>query len=237
MSTQMKQRRGTAAQWASEDPILDEGVLGWDSTNKIIKVGDGVTAWSALNPHWVEVSGGAMAGGLILQKAPVDPTEAVRLIDSNTLQAELTDFKDNIWDYTAIREVEAELSASVVLNDGDPITDLSSWTLTTNVGGWAITTGGIEVPLDGYLAGIAEFEINPGTANGQGNRAIMVYKNTELIGMWNVSPWGDRQHIGIPLAEAVVAGDIIYAKAYTSGGPMTVDHNGAIPTFIRAFIL
>ena len=41
-------RRGTAAEWSAEDPVLEEGELGYDSTNNTIKVGDGETAWSSL---------------------------------------------------------------------------------------------------------------------------------------------------------------------------------------------
>jgi hypothetical protein len=41
-------REGTAAQWAGADPVLSAGEPGWDSTNGILKIGDGATAWSAL---------------------------------------------------------------------------------------------------------------------------------------------------------------------------------------------
>lgn len=39
----------TAAEWASENPVLAVGEIGYDSTNKITKIGDGVTAWERLN--------------------------------------------------------------------------------------------------------------------------------------------------------------------------------------------
>lgn len=38
----------TAAEWESQNPVLGAGVFGYDSTNKIIKAGDGTTAWNAL---------------------------------------------------------------------------------------------------------------------------------------------------------------------------------------------
>ena len=38
----------TAAEWESRNPVLGAGVFGFDSTNKIIKAGDGTTAWNAL---------------------------------------------------------------------------------------------------------------------------------------------------------------------------------------------
>ena len=38
----------TAAEWESQNPVLGAGVLGYDSTNDITKIGDGTTAWNAL---------------------------------------------------------------------------------------------------------------------------------------------------------------------------------------------
>jgi len=48
MSKKIQIRQGTAAEWAAENPILASGELGYDSTNKSLKIGDGVTAWNSL---------------------------------------------------------------------------------------------------------------------------------------------------------------------------------------------
>lgn len=44
----IKLRRGTAAQWSAANPVLALGEPGFDTTNRILKVGDGVTAWASL---------------------------------------------------------------------------------------------------------------------------------------------------------------------------------------------
>lgn len=44
-------RRFTAAQWASRNPVLKDAEPGWDSTNKVLKIGDGSTAWSGLTSY------------------------------------------------------------------------------------------------------------------------------------------------------------------------------------------
>lgn len=41
-------RRGTAASWETENPILANGEPGWDVTNGVLKIGDGATAWNSL---------------------------------------------------------------------------------------------------------------------------------------------------------------------------------------------
>ena len=48
MSVKIQIRRGTATEWSNANPTLAAGELGYDSTNDILKVGDGVTAWGSL---------------------------------------------------------------------------------------------------------------------------------------------------------------------------------------------
>lgn len=38
----------TSTEWESQNPVLGAGKFGYDSTNKITKIGDGATAWNAL---------------------------------------------------------------------------------------------------------------------------------------------------------------------------------------------
>jgi len=49
MTTRIKLRRGTAASWTTNDPILALGEAGYDTTNNELRVGDGVTVWSLLS--------------------------------------------------------------------------------------------------------------------------------------------------------------------------------------------
>jgi len=39
----------TATQWATSDPVLNLGEVGYDTTNKLFKTGDGVHVWSSLS--------------------------------------------------------------------------------------------------------------------------------------------------------------------------------------------
>jgi len=49
MATRMQQRRGTAAQWTSADPVLAAGEIGFEIDTNQFKMGDGVNAWSDLS--------------------------------------------------------------------------------------------------------------------------------------------------------------------------------------------
>jgi hypothetical protein len=44
----IKLRRGTAAEWAAQNPVLAQGEPGWERDTKKLKLGDGSTAWNSL---------------------------------------------------------------------------------------------------------------------------------------------------------------------------------------------
>lgn len=59
-------RRGTASAWTTSNPTLLAGELGWESDTRLLKIGDGSTAWAALPYSLVYQPGGtdvAMADG------------------------------------------------------------------------------------------------------------------------------------------------------------------------------
>jgi hypothetical protein len=49
MATRMQQRRGTASQWTSANPILNAGEMGWESDTNKFKIGDGTNHWASLD--------------------------------------------------------------------------------------------------------------------------------------------------------------------------------------------
>ena len=61
MTTRIKLRRDTAANWASNDPVLALGEAGYDTTNNALRVGDGTTAWSGL-----EAIGGGISSNVAI---------------------------------------------------------------------------------------------------------------------------------------------------------------------------
>lgn len=60
--TRIQFRRGTASEWIASNPVLSSGEPGYDISNKIFKIGDGVTAWGSLSG----VGGGGSGGGVEL---------------------------------------------------------------------------------------------------------------------------------------------------------------------------
>jgi hypothetical protein len=50
INSKIQIRKGSANEWDTANPILDLGEPGFDSTNSIIKIGDGSTHWNDLRP-------------------------------------------------------------------------------------------------------------------------------------------------------------------------------------------
>jgi len=59
-SVKFQLRRGTAQQWSTANPILAQGEPGYDETNNLLKIGDGITPWNSLPA--IASSGGGTTG-------------------------------------------------------------------------------------------------------------------------------------------------------------------------------
>ena len=64
MSVRIQFRRGTAAEWTAINPVLAEGELGLETNTSLIKIGDGVTAWTSLSYALIS---GTVGDGLITE--------------------------------------------------------------------------------------------------------------------------------------------------------------------------
>lgn len=56
MATRQQIKRGTSAQWAATNPVLQEGEFGFDKTTNVVKMGNGTATWSTLPTALVLVS-------------------------------------------------------------------------------------------------------------------------------------------------------------------------------------
>lgn len=51
VNTTITIRKGTSSQWSSTNPVLASGEPGYDLSNNILKIGDGVSNWNSLSNH------------------------------------------------------------------------------------------------------------------------------------------------------------------------------------------
>lgn len=112
MTTRIKLRRDTASNWAGTNPVLALGEPGFDTTNRVLKIGNGTTAWNSLDP----VSGGATVG---------------------EFQSDWQDgINDNVWRFTTVTGTKefdfvTEGYKDVVLTTTSGQTDATSVTFAT----------------------------------------------------------------------------------------------------------
>lgn len=57
LTVTIKVKQDTSTNWTSKNSVLESGEFGFDTTNKILKIGDGVTAWNALSAIQFEGGG------------------------------------------------------------------------------------------------------------------------------------------------------------------------------------
>ena len=100
MTTRIKLRRDTAANWTANDPVLALGEAGYDTTNNELRVGDGTTVWSGL-----DAIGGGISGNVAIapefgpavtfarpEDVATDAVDAVDVIDTGVALGRDSDY-------------------------------------------------------------------------------------------------------------------------------------------------
>jgi hypothetical protein len=115
MATRMQQRRGTAAQWTSADPILAAGEIGFETDTSQFKIGDGTNHWSDLSYFKnLEDLGGTLDDYIPLTQK--DAANGVATLDANGF-IPVDQLGNIIGDAPAILDSLEEISN--VLNDAN----------------------------------------------------------------------------------------------------------------------
>ena len=111
MATRMQQRRGTAAQWTSANPVLAAGEIGFEIDTNKFKMGDGINQWADL-AYFTDVSSiGESLDGYV----PLDSVGAalgVASLDSNG-QVPVSQLGNIITDAPEILDTLGELATSI----------------------------------------------------------------------------------------------------------------------------
>lgn len=92
MATRMQQRRGTAAQWTSANPILNAGEMGWESDTNKFKIGDGTNHWADLD-YFIDQSSTvnpAFGSSIVFEGSTSDAYETTLQVTDPTADRTLT---------------------------------------------------------------------------------------------------------------------------------------------------
>ena len=140
MATRMQQRRGTASQWTSANPILNAAEIGWESDNNRFKIGDGVNHWVDL-PYFVD---GATIQTAINDLIGTAPGTLNTLAEIAEAIGNDPDFLDNLITSEDITALEDQLDDKVDKTQYDAKGDLI-------VGNADNTPAKLSVGTNGYL--------------------------------------------------------------------------------------
>ena len=92
MATRMQQRRGTASQWSSANPILNAGEMGWESDTNKFKIGDGTNHWADLD-YFIDANSTAnpaFGTSITFEGATADSYETVLQVTDPTADRTIT---------------------------------------------------------------------------------------------------------------------------------------------------
>jgi hypothetical protein len=92
MATRMQQRRGTASQWTSANPVLNAGELGWESDTNKFKIGDGTNHWADLD-YFIDANSTvnpAFGTSIVFEGATADSYETTLQVTDPTADRTIT---------------------------------------------------------------------------------------------------------------------------------------------------
>lgn len=171
MSTEMQQLRGTAAEWAADNRILDPGEIGFEEDTKIIKIGDGVTAWNDLFPPYLTPGMFTAKGDMIVASAAATPTRLARGTTGQTLIVQSDGslaWEDAVDGSTLLSIIDAAATYETQVDAEATYETLSSAALLT--------------PLWGHWSVYGASWGSAGTAPAIGNGSIVgAYKSTDHV--------------------------------------------------------
>ena len=167
MATRMQQRRGTASQWTSANPVLNAGEMGWESDTNKFKIGDGTNHWADLD-YFIDANSTvnpAFGTSIVFEGATADSYETTLQVTDPTADRTIT-FPDATGTVALTSDI-AELSQDAIdaaLTAGTGIT--KTYNDAANTLTLAVDTTIIATKAE--LAEVAQDSINDALVAGTG---------------------------------------------------------------------
>ena len=192
MATIIRQRRDTAANWVINDSVIPNGQLCVDTTDNTLKVGDGVTLYSALKPMNSDLAGVVDAAtarsNLGITSANV-PCSAVGNLSATNLQAAIQelDTEKEPADGTILKNV----SIGITVQGYNSVLDSTTASFTTaEEGKLASIQAGAKA--DQTKADIDALDINAGSVDGINGSSLLRSDVEDSLTAAIVVPTGSR---------------------------------------------
>ena len=145
VQTQIQMRRGTASTWASTNPVLAAGEIGFESDTGRIKIGDGTSTWNGLSYN-------AGANSVAYIYNPTGSQTTFSGADANGLTLSYTVGNEQVYvngvllvrgtDYTATTGTSVVLTVAAINGDVVTILAVSSYAIVDAISKTTLTAKG-----------------------------------------------------------------------------------------------
>ena len=156
MATRMQQRRGTASQWTSANPVLNAGEMGWESDTNKFKIGDGTNHWADLD-YFADINSTvnpAFGTSIVFEGATADSYETTLQVTDPTADRTIT-FPDATGTVALTSDI-AELSQDAI---DSALTAGTGITKTYNDAANTLTLAVDTTTIQARVSGVSDTEI------------------------------------------------------------------------------
>jgi len=114
--TTIRLRRGTSVEWAASTNALSQGEMGFDTTIRKIKIGDGSTLWSGLS--WANITGADFTGTSGINVSYSSSSGSMTVSVTGLSSSYLSDFNSAVSGLLPVKNIVAGSNITVSGNNG-----------------------------------------------------------------------------------------------------------------------
>jgi hypothetical protein len=118
MATRIQNRRGTASEWTSANPVLASGEFAWESDTNRFKIGNGTSNWTDLD-YFIDansISNPAFGTSIVFEGATADSYETTLQITDPTADRTIT-LPDSTGTVALTSDITATASSTTTLSN------------------------------------------------------------------------------------------------------------------------
>lgn len=222
MATRMQQRRGTAAQWTSANPVLAAGEIGFEIDTNKFKMGDGINQWADLGYFLDETALGGSFDDYIPVTEKGEPNGVATLDGSGAIP--VSQLGNLIADAPALLDTLEEIAAA--LGDDPDFASKVVPIVKKTTTQWEADTDPIAAGTIAYDTTASTFKVGNGTSP---------WSTTSY--MWNGGQVAAHvtNEIGIVLgSSAVFTGTVALPGSTTLNGESLIDQVSEIAGLLTA---
>lgn len=190
--TTIRLRRGTSVEWAASSDALSQGEMGFDTTIKKIKIGDGSTLWGGLS--WANITGADFIGTSGINISYASSSGVVTISVTGLSSSYLSDFNSAVSGLLPVKNIVAGTNIAVSGNNG-------TFTISTN----GLDTNAVKDVIGATITGVSGIRASYDNTSKVETLSVTGL-DSSYIGNFNTSVSGLVSGIYAPLSSPALIG-------------------------------